>query len=397
MTAPSGLSAQCMLAEESVWGTYVAVNRTYDLVSETMKQGIERIESKGLRAGRRVLTSQQWTPGKVSIAGDLNLELNQVNFGVILKHALGAITSTNSGTAYTYTVTPGDLTGKGLSVQIGRPDITATVRSFSYTGCKINQWELSAKAGELVDMKLSLVGQAESTSQTLGTPYYPRGTRTVTDGVTNGTTTFTSATAAFNAGDVGAPVSNTDLTAGQYIVSVTNATTVILSAAASGSHSSLSTTIGAPAMAPLTFIQGTLTNGGVEVDCKSISLKGNNNLDSKRYFVRPSGQLIKEPLEAGLRTWDGTLTADFTSLTQYTQFTGGTESALVLQFQAGNIPGSATPYSLTITMNVRLDGDTPVVPGPQILEQPLTFKAIANTGLDSSAITAVYVTSDAVA
>lgn len=56
------------------------------------------------------------------------------------------------------------------------------------------------------------------------------------DGVTNGTTTMTSATAAFTFRDIGKPITGTDIPAGTFIQSVTNATTIVLSAAATGSH-----------------------------------------------------------------------------------------------------------------------------------------------------------------
>lgn len=396
MTAPSGLSAQLMLAEESTYGTFVTPARAWDLVSETLQQKIDRIESKGLRGGRRVLTSQQWVPGKVVVAGDLMLEPDQVSFGVFWKHALGTVvTSGSSGVGFTHTCTPGDLTGKSLTVQVGRPDITGVIRPFSYTGCKVNQWELSCKAGELANLKVALVAQAESTAQTLGKPYYSTGTRSVSDGATNSNTTVTSATAAFTQADVNAPISGGSIPAAATIVTVTNATTVTISAAAGSTATNVTLVIGAPAMGPLVFVQGLLQIGGSEVDVKDLVLKGNNGLDANRFFVRPSGQLIKEPLEQAWRTWDGTLTADFTDLTLYARYTSGAEATLVLTFTGGVIPGTANNYTTTITMNVRHDGQTPNVAGPQLLTQPLQFKAIANTGLDSSAITVAYLTSDA--
>ncbi len=72
----------------------------------------------------------------------------------------------------------------------------------------------------------------------------PAAATVVTDGVSNSTTTITSATAAFNAAtDVGAPVSGTDIPAGAYIASVTNSTTAVLSAAATGTGSARTWTI----------------------------------------------------------------------------------------------------------------------------------------------------------
>lgn len=56
--------------------------------------------------------------------------------------------------------------------------------------------------------------------------------RSVTDGVTAASTTVTSATAAFSASDVGASISGGTIPGGATIASVTNATTVVISAAA---------------------------------------------------------------------------------------------------------------------------------------------------------------------
>lgn len=72
------------------------------------------------------------------------------------------------------------------------------------------------------------------------------------DGVANGTTTFTSATAAFVAGDVGAtlqqltstPTTPTVIPNGVTIVGFTNATTVTLSAAATGSATNIQFLVG---------------------------------------------------------------------------------------------------------------------------------------------------------
>jgi hypothetical protein len=67
--------------------------------------------------------------------------------------------------------------------------------------------------------------------------------RTVTDGVTNLTTTVTSATAFFNQSDIGAAITGTGIPTSTTIVSVTNATTAVLSAAATTSTGSVSLTI----------------------------------------------------------------------------------------------------------------------------------------------------------
>jgi hypothetical protein len=67
--------------------------------------------------------------------------------------------------------------------------------------------------------------------------------RTVTDAVLNSTTTVTSATAAFVAGDIGRVVSATGIPAGTTIANVTNGTTIVLSAAATASATGVSLAI----------------------------------------------------------------------------------------------------------------------------------------------------------
>src|SRR4029077_16182121 len=80
------------------------------------------------------------------------------------------------------------------------------------------------------------------------------GTRQVTDGVTNGTTTFTSATGAFTStpfpGDVGKTITDAAgkhlIPAGDTIIAVISATQVTLAVKASGSTTGDLTTFGFP-------------------------------------------------------------------------------------------------------------------------------------------------------
>jgi hypothetical protein len=71
-----------------------------------------------------------------------------------------------------------------------------------------------------------------------------QGPRQVTDGVTNTTTLLTSATAAWNSGDVGRPVSGGTIPTNTVIAFVTSATNVVLSQPATGSASGVTITLG---------------------------------------------------------------------------------------------------------------------------------------------------------
>ena len=54
---------------------------------------------------------------------------------------------------------------------------------------------------------------------------------------------------------------------------------------------------------------------------------------------------------------------------------------------------SGASESLTIAGNIRFTGETPVVSGPEILEQPLPFVFTSATS-DAAAITATLVNTD---
>jgi hypothetical protein len=71
-----------------------------------------------------------------------------------------------------------------------------------------------------------------------------QGPRQVTDGVTNSTTTVTSATAAFNSGDFGRPISGSGIPNGSIIVSINSASSVVISQPATASASGVTITLG---------------------------------------------------------------------------------------------------------------------------------------------------------
>lgn len=303
----SGLQSQLGFVAETTYGTRVAPTKFAEFVSESIKLSIERIEGRGLRAGRRVLTSSQWQAGRRSAGGDLEMELLNTGMGLLWKHALGA-TATVAGTGFsTHTYTPGDLQALSMTLQVGKPDIAGTVRPFDYLGAKIGTWEVSCSAGEIATASFGILAADESTAQSLATATYP-----------------------------------------------TN-------------H------------VPLTFVKGVLQIAGAGVDVKEATFLVDNSLVDDRYFLRNSA-LRKQPLENGWRAATGSLVADFESLVAYNRFVNGTEASLSLKFTGADISGSTplTPFSFEIVANVRFDGETPSVGGPELLEQPLQFKAVAS-------------------
>lgn len=172
MALASGMAAQIGIVDESVYGTAVTVTRFYPLVSESVTAERERLESEAIISGARTLRTGQWAPGSVTVSGDVQLELFQQGTALLFSHMLGSVTSSTASGVATHTCTPGDLTGKSLTVQVGRPGVNGTVYPFTYTGIKVQEWELAAEAGEIVTLGLTLVGQDETTGIALASASY---------------------------------------------------------------------------------------------------------------------------------------------------------------------------------------------------------------------------------
>jgi hypothetical protein len=313
MAYGTGGAAQLAFAKEGTANTRETPDHWVEFVQEGVKLKSSRIDSKGLRAGRRV--NHGWAAGNTSIEGPISIELVAQSVGELLELCFGGLATAGAG-PYTHTLTPGNLaTG---TFQIGRPDSGGTVRPFDYIGTMVNSWALSFDAtgdGSMIGFQVDLLGREETTGETLATPSYPTVTR------------FTS-------------------------------------------------------------VQASLTIAGSAYCVDSGTVTGNNNLDmTHKACAADAGKPTIR--ESGQREYGGTLVADFQDLTAYNRFVNGTEAALVVTISAGD------SASLVITMNVRFDGDTPNVSGPEVLKQSLPFICTGTT--DALAITAVLTNSDSTA
>jgi hypothetical protein len=339
------------------------------LPGDSLGQAIERMESGDIIAGRRYLATEQWDQGLITVGGDTQFELKNRGMGKLFAGMLGVPVTTGSG-PYTHTYSTGDL--PSLTLQKLVPANTGTLYPLTYAGMKVASWQLGFASGAFATL----------------------GHRTVADGVTNSTTTVTSATAAFTENDIGKPISGTDMPAGATIVAVASATSITISANATGTGTAKALVIGVAAGTPsflasqrsFAFQRGSISLGGTTVKVKTGTLSGANGLADDRAFI--GQQWHDEALEGNeLRSVTGSLELEFADRVQYNRYVAAAELAMVLVFRASN--GDTT----TITSNIRYDGETPKIATRGVIPQTIPIKAIGSSG-DSSAITAVLVNSD---
>lgn len=310
MAAPHGIAGQFGYKTETVVGTAVVVDTFVPILSEGMAANNERIESKGLIAGR--LVTAKWKAGQKLYSGSMEFELWNLSIAALLLHMFGTVTTSGTTPNFTHTYIPGSLLGKSFTAQVGRPDIAGTVQPFTWAGCKIDKWKIGAKVGDIATMSLDTVAMTELTTTALATASYAAG------------------------------------------------------------------------LMPFVFTEASLSIAGTPVaTVKDLELTGDNALKER---VRLGAATSREHIGTDFREYGGQLTADFESLTAYARIAAGTEAALVAAFTNGT-------ETLTITENVRFDGDSPSLSGPDVLEQPLKFKAVSATS-DAAAITAVLLNAD---
>ena len=140
----------------------------------------------------------------------------------------------------------------------------------------------------------------------------------------------------------------------------------------------------------LVFVDATLTIAAATKNVRSVELTGDNGLAVDRHFV--GSQLRSEPVEGSMHEYGGTIDSEFLALTDYNRFVNGTEAALVVTFQGATDIEAGFPPRLQITENIRFDGDTPAVGGPEEIPQNLPFKVVDDA---TTSIIVAYQTSDA--
>lgn len=169
MPLASGLAGQFGFVAETTYGEPVTVSRFVQFVDESVETEIERLESNSIIAGQRVLRSSQWTPAMRRSEGDVGLEVFSGSIGLLLEHMMGSVTTSGTEDPFTHTFTPGDLMGKSLTMQFGRPTRTGAVQPFTYAGAKVQSWSIGLATGEIATLGLSVVAQSETTGIALET------------------------------------------------------------------------------------------------------------------------------------------------------------------------------------------------------------------------------------
>lgn len=326
MATGTGLDAQVGLAAESVVGTPVTVTRFPEFNSESLAWMPTFVEPTGLRVGRKFKRASRLVQSRKTVEGSLELEWATKGIGLLVAHMLGSAgvpVVIGATTAFKQIHTPGGFVGKGLTVQVGRPEPSGTVRAHTYTGCKIKSWEFKLSSDGIATLALEFDGWDESTATALATASYV----------------------------AGAEVFN--FQQGILKLGGTPATT----------SGELSVTSGVAVTTVIT----------------EISIKGETPLATERYGIGQSG-VKREQLENDIPTITGSLSAEFNRTELYDLMKANTTFALDFALTGSAISGGGGNNNLLsfILPACKLKEAAPTVEGPDIVQMTSAFEGYDN-------------------
>lgn len=327
MPTGTGLDAQIGFGVETTYGTPVTPTLFPEFNSEDLKFEPTYSEPGGLRAGRKFKSGARLTRTRRGVGGSVNMEHPVLGMSRIWKQMIGSglVTPTQllTSDAYEHIHTPGDFVGKSMTIQVGRPEPSGTVRAHTYAGCKFSGWELSISDSEKLTLALTVTGRDESTATALATASY-------------------------------------------------------LAANPSWGFEQCTMMLGGTAT---TASGKTTLSGGVAVATivNEVGLTGETPMAEERYGVGNQG-LRAEPLENDIPTITGNFAAEYGKTEIYDVFQNNDPTALLVAFEGGAIPdGAGENYLLEILISeIRFKAAAPTVGGPDLVEMSTDLEAYSD-------------------
>lgn len=248
MATPVGIKSLVQFGREATWATAATVNRRVNFLSQSIEAIVGMADDLQMQ-GPGVWHGSEITPIGEKAEGDLTMYLDYEGllqfydcaYGSGAYGSYGALVSGSN--PYTHVFYEQEMLNS-LTMELAEAGIApGTVQQI--LGAKVNKWSVQCQAamGEqgLARATFGITGQ----KKVIGVS--PTASVSLANGTTNASTTVTRASGSFvtdmglPAGYTGGvpagqyPITGTDMPAGAYIVSVTSATSIVISAVATGS------------------------------------------------------------------------------------------------------------------------------------------------------------------
>jgi hypothetical protein len=162
-----GLNGQISLGEESTAGTAVATTVGTQVTSVDIQEKltIDAVDSLSGSGGTRNII--ETIHSMTDVAGSISLNAYYAGgaLGMLLKHALGSVSTSGAG-PYAHAYSLAAALPNGLTVVVERGN---TGSDDKFAGCKISRMTISCAAGEPMKIQVELIGMS-ATARTTFTP-----------------------------------------------------------------------------------------------------------------------------------------------------------------------------------------------------------------------------------
>lgn len=173
----SGIKSQFGFAAESTYGTAVTPNKFIYHTGFNITPVRNRAQGEGIQSGLLGPLGSHYVETTRAATASLSAEVTRNGWGRLLEAITGG-TSTSAlksgGTlAYEQAHTLGDVYGKSLTLQGGRPTRGGTVVPATLKGGKVTSAEFSAEVGGMLTASVEFDGQDWDNTTALATAVYP--------------------------------------------------------------------------------------------------------------------------------------------------------------------------------------------------------------------------------
>lgn len=174
MPIGSGLASQFGISKETVVGTFVAPTVFHAAKSAQAARVANRVQGEGVRSGAMLPLASHYVETTNAGTGAVAMDVTSGGMGKLLQNLMGTsgIAQQAATAAWLQTHTLGDTYGLGLSVQVGAPYRSGTVRPHTLLGAKITSAEFSCTATEILQASLNFDAKSWTDSQSLATAAY---------------------------------------------------------------------------------------------------------------------------------------------------------------------------------------------------------------------------------
>lgn len=174
----SGLGSSFGFAPEVTYGTYVAPTRWVETSKPSLSKVKNTVQGGAMAAGRYARLGSMRTVTSKAGGGTIGMEVYSKRMGHLINGLMGGVVTPvqQAGTAaYLQTHPLGDPVGKFYSMQAGVPDLTGTVRPYTFLGSKITAIEFSCGIDETLTASVTVDSRDVDEAPALAAPSYATG------------------------------------------------------------------------------------------------------------------------------------------------------------------------------------------------------------------------------